>query len=625
MHSAQAFQGGIVEVIQTLKRLFLAGAVVALSLPGCQGEASSEPGGEELLNTSAQALCGSSVAPVMTGNTTPTGIVSRSGVFSSSYEAWQAFDSSFPTMWLSQENQTPAWLAYEWTDGPQVVHRYAIQYSNGSITTRAPKDWTFEGWNGSAWLVLDTRSNQINWGGAERREFQVTSPGSYRKYRLNISDDNDTRAGVVVISIGRLELLSCAPTTTSPLWTKTQGSNNGYSETRALAADGNGRTYAVGMSTVGIEGNAAVGTLDTFLSVSDASGVTQWSRVLGVPGVMTAGMGVAFNRVSNTVYVSGWADGALGGVPMPGPRNAFVTKYSAAGVYQWTRLVGVAGGSTYGYTVATDASDNSFIMGDVDAGLDGNVRAGMSDVFVTKFDAAGNKLWTRQTGLAGASTTGKGVVTDSAGNVYVSGTTNGALDGNSTATGWSVFVIKYDAAGVKQWTRQFYVSAGSGVTLLASTMDPAGNLYLSGYSNGDLPGNSVGGRTTAFLAQYTSAGVLQWVRQLGSNGGAYGNAVVANSSGVFLAGDAKGDVTVPSSTGTEQHSFLARFDAAGVLQWVSQQDTAFRNGSAVGVRCYGAAIDPNGNYYLAGSTMGNYGGNTLKGSTDTVLVKLSPQ
>jgi hypothetical protein len=160
---------------------------------------------------SASIGCNTNLVPTMTSATSPSGIVSRSGSYDSTYEAWQAFDYTNSTMWISAVFQTPAWIAYQWTDGPRTVTSYAIDFVNGSLTSRAPRDWTFEGWNGSSWNVIDVRSAQTGWLGVERRAYTVASPGSYSQYRLNMSDDNDTRAGVVVVSMGRLELIGCPP------------------------------------------------------------------------------------------------------------------------------------------------------------------------------------------------------------------------------------------------------------------------------------------------------------------------------------------------------------------------------------------------------------------------------
>ena len=149
--------------------------------------------------------------PAMTSNTTPQGQVTRSGVHDASFEAWKAFDSSNSSMWISQTWQTPAWIAYDW-GSPRYVNKYSISYVNGSITSRAPRDWQLQGWNGSSWVSIDTRAGQTNWTGNETRSFVVTLPGSYSRYRLHITDDNDVRSGIVVISMGRLTLESCSDT-----------------------------------------------------------------------------------------------------------------------------------------------------------------------------------------------------------------------------------------------------------------------------------------------------------------------------------------------------------------------------------------------------------------------------
>ena len=43
-----------------------------------------------------------------------------------------------------------------------------------------------------------------------------------------------------------------------------------------------------------------------------------------------------------------------------------------------------------------------------------------------------------------------GIATDTGGNVYVTGSTSGGLDGNTNAGSDNIFVVKYDSSGVKQ-------------------------------------------------------------------------------------------------------------------------------------------------------------------------------
>jgi len=198
-------------------------AICAIGFGGCMTEPVTPAGPEAAPGISyrqggvADFICApTNLVPTMTSSTSPSGLVTRSGVYDSTYEAWQAFDGNNNSMWISGVFQTPAWIAYQWGDGQRFVTSYAIDFVNGSLTSRAPRDWTFEGWDGATWTVIDTRFSQVDWQGVERRAFNVAFPGNYNAYRLNVSDDNDDRAGVVVVSMGRLEIIGCPWVITPP-------------------------------------------------------------------------------------------------------------------------------------------------------------------------------------------------------------------------------------------------------------------------------------------------------------------------------------------------------------------------------------------------------------------------
>ena len=57
--------------------------------------------------------------------------------------------------------------------------------------------------------------------------------------------------------------------------------------------------------------------------------------------------------------------------------------------------------------------------------------------------------WTKQLGTS-IRDQAYGVATDSSGNVYVTGYTEGGLDGNTSAGSSDLFVVKYDSNGNKQ-------------------------------------------------------------------------------------------------------------------------------------------------------------------------------
>ncbi|WP_164018507.1 SBBP repeat-containing protein [Pyxidicoccus trucidator] len=608
------------------RSIFLSGALLLTTAPGCGSEQSPLPEAGEMLGTQTQGLACENVVPAMTGLTTPSGLVTRSGVYSTSYEAWQALDSGAATLWISAENQTPAWLGYQWFNGAKTVHRYAINYANGSITTRAPKHWTLEGWNGSGWVVVDTRTNQVNWAGHERREFAVTTPGAYTRYRLHITDDNDTRAGIVVVSLGKLELLNCVTATypvTQATWTRTTGSPAGFTRVHDITGDPAGRTYVTGMTQPGLDGTPLVGLLDGFLQARDWNGAKIWSAQIGAPGGIALGYGVAHNRTWEEIYVAGFVDGSIDGTPSTGYREAFLMKTRYTGVRQWTRQLGNVGSSTEGYAAAVDAADNVFLAGTVEGALDGTARIGTSDAFVSKYDSAGNRLWTRRMGAAGTRTHGRRASADGAGNVYVSGWTDGALDGNVRMGTQDFFVVKYDGAGTKLWTRQLG-SPTSAVSLYGSGTDAAGSIYLTGSSAGGLDGNpnpTAGG--DPYVTKFDASGVKQWTREVSGSGSAWGTGLFIDATGVYLTGSGAGDIGNPTGASAPGvHNFVAKFDTAGLRQWVVQQDAALLNGAHEGVYSNGVTVDAAGNLYVGGFTSGHFDRNTVMGDPDGFVTKL---
>lgn len=155
-------------------------------------------------------LCSASQVPVMTSNTAPSGTALSSGDLSASYAAWQAFDAA-NSMWISSTYQPSVWLEYDWSDAPRKILSYTITFTNGALSSRAPRDWTLAGWNGTAWVVVDTRSGELGWDVTTLRTYTVATPGSYSKYRMTVTQDNDDSAGaaIVAISIGRLQLTGC--------------------------------------------------------------------------------------------------------------------------------------------------------------------------------------------------------------------------------------------------------------------------------------------------------------------------------------------------------------------------------------------------------------------------------
>ena len=130
-----------------------------------------------------------SIVPNMTDYTSPEGTVTFSSEFSGNYPAWKAFDGNYEkadSIWVA--NGKSGWLAYEFTNN-KVVKQYAI-YTRNSETGNAPKDWTFEGWDGTNWVVLDTQVGVIDWKVLTPKIFNIENTTGYKKYRINVTDNN---------------------------------------------------------------------------------------------------------------------------------------------------------------------------------------------------------------------------------------------------------------------------------------------------------------------------------------------------------------------------------------------------------------------------------------------------
>ena len=322
------------------------------------------------------------------------------------------------------------------------------------------------------------------------------------------------------------------------------------------------------------------------------------------------GLGVAVDSSEN-IYVTGFTEGALDNNTNSGERDIFLVKYNSRGVYQWTQQMGT---SSYdeGSGVAVDSSDNIYVTGYTKGGLDNNSNSGSSDIFLVKYNSSGSKQWTQQLGTS-SSESGYGVIADSSNNIYVTGYTVGDLDSNTNSGSKDLFIVKYNSSGSKQWTQQLGSSLedyGLGVAV-----DSSDNFYVTGYTSGDLDNNTNSGGRDYFLVKYYDNGTKQWTQQTGTSASDYAKGVVIDSSdNIYVTGQTAGGLDNNTNSGSID-IFLAKYYDNGTKQWTQQLGTS---SSEIG---YGVIADSSNNVYVAGYTTGGLDGNTNSGSSDLFLVK----
>jgi len=121
----------------------------------------------------------SPLIPVMTSNTTPSGVASASSEMAGR-EAWYAFDGTgVPWVGLTM----PVWLQYQFASAQTATFYELFEWTGGQTI----EDWTLEGSNdGSTWTQIDIQSDFV-WPVGQHATIPITSPGSYIYYRLNIT------------------------------------------------------------------------------------------------------------------------------------------------------------------------------------------------------------------------------------------------------------------------------------------------------------------------------------------------------------------------------------------------------------------------------------------------------
>ena len=397
----------------------------------------------------------------------------------------------------------------------------------------------------------------------------------------------------------------------------------------ATVANGNGATDRVtwtssdtSVATIDATGNvttAAAGTTQiTATSTSDPSKDDTIALTIDPPGALRwtrqigttasdVGFGVATDASGN-VYVTGYTRGALEGTNS-GDADAFLRAYDPNGTELWTRQFGTSA-FDQATGVAIDANGNVFVAGYTFGDLEGT-SAGFEDAFLRAYDPNGTELWTRQFGTSSGDYA-YGVATDTNGNVYVTGYTRGDLDGTGEGE-YDAFLRAYDPNGNEVWTRQFGTTGNDIAQALA--IDANGNVCVTGYTRGDLAGANAG-NVDAFLRAYDPNGNEVWTRQFGTTGNDIAQALAIDANGnVYVTGFTNGGLE--STNAGSNDAFLRAYDPSGTELWTRQFGTT---ASDVGL---GVATDANGHLYVTGQTSGNLEA-TNSGGIDAFLRAYDP-
>ena len=103
-------------------------------------------------------------------------------------------------------------------------------------------------------------------------------------------------------------------------------------------------------------------------------------------------------------------------------------------------------GDDFGHSTVVAPDGTAYLVGYTSGALAGGSSAGGLDMFVARFESDGTRTWLRQRGGPGDDQA-QDVQLDPAGEVWIAGSTTGAIDGQTNRGGTDIFAMRFDAAG----------------------------------------------------------------------------------------------------------------------------------------------------------------------------------
>lgn len=356
--------------------------------------------------------------------------------------------------------------------------------------------------------------------------------------------------------------------------------------------------------------------LQVFAGYSPPGPNPEWVRLLGISGSAIVNSNAITSDSNNNIYATGYTDGPLDGQAEVGNQDAFITKYNAKGNKLWTIMFGVPLDVTNAFANTLDASGNLFVVGGTTGSLDGETFIGTPDfsfrnLFIVKFDSNGTRQWTRLLGVAGDSSIATGVTTDSANNVYVTGTSVSGLDGQTySGGGTGYFIIKYNSAGTKQWTKLFPGQRPTGIIF-----DNVNNkIYLTGFTSISIDGQTISGSTDAYLIQLDTNGNKLWTKLFGTTGqNTKSNAVALDIQGnPYFTGTSSGSLDGQTKSQGDSDLLIVKYNSNGNRLWTRLLGfygnffiDAHKSATGTGI-----SITKDLSLYATGFTNGNLDGQT---------------
>lgn len=338
-----------------------------------------------------------------------------------------------------------------------------------------------------------------------------------------------------------------------------------------------------------LNGNKLGFAVDTYKGTIVIDPTLDWATYYGGSGD-EFGSNIVVDASGN-IYMAGNTNstsaiatsGAFQGTYSGGVYDGMLVKFNSTGTPLWATYFGGSGDEAI-HAMAIDGAGNLYIAGFTNsmAGIassgahQGSFGGGTYDAFIAKFNGDGMERWATYFG-GNASDFAYGLTTDASANVYIAGQTrsttgiasSGAFQGtigDGTGTTGDAMLAKFDSTGVRIWST--YLGSDDYDYGRAVTVDPAGNVYLGGFTASDTglttPGAYheafLGGNYDAFVAKFSSSGVRSWCTYYGGDGDDEILTMVSDASGNIFAGGTTSSVLHIATPGAYHSTYLGGKD-----------------------------------------------------------------
>lgn len=436
------------------------------------------------------------------------------------------------------------------------------------------------------------------------------------------------------------------------LW---QWGKRAQNQTREIAIDRNGNSYVLwGIGDqANVDGHpvASNGSTDIGVTSFRCDGTYRWTKVIGSSSP-DAGFGLATDTMGGVYILGQMGSGNSSDIHIdddltlpPTMKKIMLFKYDTTGNFLWQRMPEadniVTTTATACFNLTVEKNGTAHIMCILEAGTYGNgaftaTHSNDENIHALKYDKNGNFIGgvhfdVNRPAAAGISSYGFHMMYDPVSTHYY---WNGirfdpyTISFGSTAITGGNFLTCFSNTGSVLWVQKSNNNLIPTALTGRPTVDPSGNIYVTGYSYNDFNGgtgdgfgaynfnNTFGPWAFPILVKFNSSGtVLYATNASGNTDNAARYVVYSNNTialgGEYAGGDFEWDGISLGVNNQYYNDFIAKFDAA--TGDIISIDTLY-SGPGVNEYVTALAADHRGNFYLGGEFSGNI---TIAGTSYT--------